>query len=539
MGGHKTGIAVIGAGYWGKNLVRNFHTLGALRVICDSDTATHDSFRKSYPGVTVVSAISEAIHHPEVNGVAIATPAVTHYSIASESISAGKDVYVEKPLCLDVAEGEKLLKHAAKAEKILMIGHLLQYHPAVIKLKELVKSGELGRLQYIYSNRLNLGKIRTEENILWSFAPHDISVILSLTNQMPESVASFGSYFLHKNIADVTLSNLTFHSGISAHIFVNWLHPFKEQKLVIVGDKKMAVFNDMEPEDKLLLYPHAINWRSGVPVPDKKEAIKVELEKTEPLLSECKSFVQAVETRVPPFTDGQEGLNVLKVLTACQTSMERGGKIVRLDETVTAAAPAAGEYFVHPTAIVDEGCQVGAKSKIWHFSHVLKGSALGANCNVGQNVVIGPSVKIGNGCKIQNNVSVYEGVTLEDDVFCGPSMVFTNVMNPRAHIVRKSEYKTTLVKKGTTIGANATIVCGTTLGEYCFIGAGAVVTKDVAPYALMVGAPAKQKGWMCSCGVKLDFKKNRAMCKACGESYALNKGSVAKAAAAPAPKKKK
>lgn len=534
MSGHKTGIAVIGAGYWGKNLVRNFHTLGVLRVICDSDTATHDSFRKSYPGVTVVEGASQAIHNPEVGAVAIATPAGTHYSIASESISAGKDVYVEKPLCLDVADGEKLVRQAAKAGKILMVGHLLQYHPAVIKLKELVKTGELGRIQYIYSNRLNLGKIRTEEDILWSFAPHDISVILSLTNQMPVSVTSFGSYFLHKNIADVTLSNLTFHSGISAHIFVNWLHPFKEQKLVIVGDKKMAVFNDIEPEDKLLLYPHTINWRSGVPVPDKKEAIKVELEKTEPLLNECKSFVEALQSRSAPFTDGQEGLNVLKVLTACQASMERGGKIVKLDEPT---APAAN-YFAHPTAIVDDGCHVGAKTKIWHFSRVLKGSVVGENCSVGQNVVIGPSVKIGNGCKIQNNVSVYEGVTLEDDVFCGPSMVFTNVMNPRAHIVRKSEYKPTLVKKGSTIGANATIVCGTTLGEYSFIGAGAVVTKDVPPYALMVGAPARQKGWMCSCAVKLEVKKNSAACKACGETYALKNGSLVKAPAA-APKKKK
>lgn len=535
MSAHKTGIAIIGAGYWGKNLVRNFHSLGVLRVICDSDPSAHDSMRKSYPGVTIVADVAQAIANPEVDAVAIATPAGTHYSLASECIAAGKDVYVEKPLCLDVADGEKLVQQAAKAGKILMVGHLLQYHPAIIKLKELVKTGELGRLQYIYSNRLNLGKIRMEEDILWSFAPHDISVILSLTNQMPDSVASFGSYFLHKNIADVTMSNLTFHSGISAHIFVNWLHPFKEQKLVIVGDKKMAVFNDIEPEDKLLLYPHTINWRSGVPVPDKKEAVKIELEKTEPLLNECKSFVDAVQSRVPPFTDGQEGLNVLKTLTACQLSMKRGGKIVRLDEPVAAVV----DYFAHPTAIVDEGCLIGNKTKIWSFSHVLKGSVVGESCNIGQNVVIGPNVKIGNGCKIQNNVSVYDGVTLEEDVFCGPSMVFTNVLNPRAHIVRKSEYKPTLVKKGTTIGANATIVCGVTLGEYSFIGAGAVVTKDAPPYALMVGAPALRKAWMCSCGVKLDFKKNRSVCKACGETYALKNGSVAKAPAPTAPKKKK
>jgi UDP-2-acetamido-3-amino-2,3-dideoxy-glucuronate N-acetyltransferase len=175
-------------------------------------------------------------------------------------------------------------------------------------------------------------------------------------------------------------------------------------------------------------------------------------------------------------------------------------------------------YFAHESTYIDEGSEIGEGCKIWHFTHVMAGAKIGPRCNIGQNCVISPKVIIGTNVKIQNNVSVYEGVILEDDVFCGPSMVFTNVINPRSHVLRKHEYRTTLVKKGASIGANATIVCGTTLGEYCFIGAGAVVTKDVPPHALMVGVPAKQTGWICECGIRLDASLD---CKACGKSYQL------------------
>jgi UDP-2-acetamido-3-amino-2,3-dideoxy-glucuronate N-acetyltransferase len=186
------------------------------------------------------------------------------------------------------------------------------------------------------------------------------------------------------------------------------------------------------------------------------------------------------------------------------------------------------KYFQHESAYVDEGCSVGEGTKIWHFSHLMKGSRIGRSCNIGQNVLVSPGVIIGDNVKIQNNVSVYTGVTLEDDVFCGPSMVFTNVMNPRSHIVRKHEYKRTLVKRGASIGANATIVCGTTLGEYAFVGAGAVITKDVPAYALMAGVPAKRMGWMCQCGEKLPaFKAGKAKCRACGDAYKKTKSGIA------------
>jgi UDP-2-acetamido-3-amino-2,3-dideoxy-glucuronate N-acetyltransferase len=466
------------------------------------------------------------LENDAINAVAIATPAETHYETVKEALLAGKHVFVEKPLALREEEGVELNELARERERVLMVGHLLQYHPAVITLKELVSNGDLGKIEYIYSNRLNLGKIRREENILWSFAPHDISVILALTDEMPDQVISSGANYLHQKVADVTLSSLSFPTGIRAHIFVSWLHPYKEQRMVVVGDRKMALFNDVEPEDKLLLYPHTIEWKNHVPVPDKKEAQSVSLEKKEPLREECAHFLECIENNLEPRTGGEEALRVLKVLQACQKSLEQEGRPVLLNEKGVSRRPVTG-YQVHETALVDDGCEVGDGTKIWHFSHILKGSRIGRECNIGQNVVVGPDVTIGNKVKIQNNVSVYTGVTLEDGVFCGPSMVFTNVYNPRSYIPRMNELRGTLVKEGATLGANSTIMCGHTIGRFSFVGAGAVVLDDVTDYALMVGNPAKRKGWMCRCGVRLHFDGDKAACDACGQRYSKNGGGIA------------
>jgi len=382
-------VAIIGAGHWGKNLVRVNHSLGALAAVCDTDHRVIEKCRADYPGVTTVDNPEEVFADGSVDAVFVATPAETHFEYVRQGLNAGKHVFVEKPLCLDVGEGAELVALAKGKKLILMVGHLLQYHPAVTALKKLIDDGELGRLQYIYSNRLNLGKIRTEENILWSFAPHDISVMLSLAREMPDRVSAFGSHFLHDKIADVTLSHFLFPSGVTAHIFVSWLHPFKEQKLVVVGDRKMAVFNDTEPEHKLLLYPHEINWRGGVPVPAKKEAEVIAIDTKEPLLIECETFLRAVKTGDQPPTGGEEGLNVLSVLTACQSSIEHGGRVI---EPKRRTAAVAVPYQVHETAVIDDGCQIGEGTKIWHFSHLMRGCVVGPRCNIGQNVVIGPNV---------------------------------------------------------------------------------------------------------------------------------------------------
>jgi len=490
-------IAVVGGGYWGKNLVRNFHQIGALNTVCDADIERLAVFQEQY-GVKTTPSFLDILSDPDIKGIALVTPAERHADMVKEALLAGKHVFVEKPLALDSSDGEGLVKLAKEKNRVLMVGHLLHYHGAVKKIKDLVSAGELGRVQYIYSNRLNLGKIRREENILWSFAPHDVSVILSLTEgEVPESLACSGGAYLHNRIADVTVSTMNFPSGVKAHIFVSWLHPYKEQKLVIVGDKKMAVFNDVEQKDKLLLYPHEIEWKQGMPVPVKAEAEVVDFERTEPLKDECRHFIECMETGKKPITDGEEGLRVLQVLQSLQKSLDKGGKTVTL-------LPSEGlSYMAHPTATVDDSCKIGLGTKIWHYSHISSGCEIGENCNIGQNVFIAPNVKTGNNVKIQNNVSLYEGVELGDDVFCGPSMVFTNVLNPRSHISRKHEYRKTRVGKGTTFGANCTIVCGHDIGDYAFIGAGAVVTKNVPSHALVVGNPAKKIGWMCRCGAKL------------------------------------
>jgi len=492
------GLAVVGCGYWGKNLVRNFSALGVLRLACDPDPAARAALTGQYPELSTTGSYAEVLADVAIGAVAIATPAAQHFDHVRQALEAGKDVFVEKPLALRVEEGRRLLETAADRDRILMVGHLLRYHPGIIKLKELLDAGGLGKIYYVYSNRLNLGKFRTEENILWSFAPHDISAILYLLGERPCDVAARGGNYLHPERADVTVTTLRFPSGVSGHIFVSWLHPYKEQKLVVVGDKGMAVFDDVAPDRKLTVYQHAVDWVERVPVPHREEGRDVAFPVEEPLRAECRHFLRCVANRERPWTDGEEGLAVLEVLERCQRSLDRG-------PSWRPGPPGTGEpqYFAHETAVVEQPCAIGAGTKIWHFAHVMRGARIGERCILGQNVNVDGGVVIGNNVKIQNNVSVYTGVELEDDVFCGPSCVFTNVINPRSQIVRHSQYLRTLVRRGATIGANATIVCGATVGRYAFIGAGAVVRGDVPDYALMVGVPARRRGWMSRHGHRL------------------------------------
>ena len=425
-----------------------------------------------------------------------------------------------------MAEGQAIADLAERRGRILMVGHLLEYHPAVERLRELVDAGDLGKIHYIYSNRLNLGRIRTEENALWSFAPHDVHVMLRILGEEPVEVSCHGGNYVNQHVADVTMSNLEFGSGVRGHIFVSWLHPYKDHRLVVVGDRKMAVFEDVGGSAKLRLYPHRVDWIDRVPVSVKAEAEDVPLGTAEPLEIECRHFIECVTNRTRPRTDGRNGVAVLRVLEDCQRSLERGGMPVRRTQSLPKA------YTAHATAVVDAGCEIGEGTRVWHYSHVNTGATIGRGCSLGQNVFVATGVTIGNNVKIQNNVSVYEGVVLEDDVFCGPSMVFTNVVNPRSHVSRKHEYRPTLVRRGATIGANATIVCGHTVGRYAFIAAGAVVASDVPDYALMMGVPARRAGWMCQCGVRLPLEaalplNGACSCDGCGTEYAWSGDTLA------------
>jgi predicted dehydrogenase/acetyltransferase-like isoleucine patch superfamily enzyme len=505
-------VAVVGCGYWGKNHVRNYAEIGALEALVDHHEGVVSDLIAKHGGRALT--FEQALDDPRIDAFVFALPPSQNHALGLRALQAGKHVFVEKPISLEVKLAEELCIAAERFDRRLMVGHILQYHPAFLKLKEIVREGQLGQLRYITSNRLNLGRIRREEDVFWALAPHDISMILSLIGTEPEKVEAVGGYYLHPSIADVTTTHLSFPSGEQAHIFVSWLHPFKEQKLTIVGSEGMAVFDDGEPwERKLLLYPHKLEWRDNIPVPTKAEAIPVAVEQKEPLREECLHFLNCVRTGARPRTDGREGVSVLSVLERASDALRagRGPATAPKNNATQTAQPThaprvAKDYpgvHIHESAYVDAGVDIGEGSKIWHFSHILGDVTLGKKVIVGQNVVIGPSVKVGNNCKIQNNVSLYKGVTLEDGVFCGPSCVFTNVNNPRAEIERKSEFRPTLVKRGVTIGANATIVCGYKIGEYAFIAAGAVVTEDVPAFALMAGVPAKRIGWMSHAGGKL------------------------------------
>ena len=518
---HSTGprVAVIGCGYWGKNLVRTFAEIGALQAVVDADEGTAAALASQHG---VASArVGDVLADPGIEAVVIAAPAKDHAAVALDALHAGKHVFVEKPLALDVDDAERVVAAADERGLTLMVGHLLQYHPAFLALRQMVDDGALGELRYLYSNRLNLGRFRREENILWSFAPHDLSMLLALVGDAPDQVTAVGSTFLSDNVPDVTTTHMTFPSGPRAHVFVSWLHPFKEQRLVVVGADAMAVFDDTAPwESKLVVFEHGVSWDGLTPVPVRADPTPIRLEACEPLRLECEHFLHAVASGETPRTDGHEGVRVLKVLDAAERSLVAGGGPVVPALAGVGAHPGAS---VHPSAYVDDDVTIGAGTKVWHFSHVLPGSRIGADCSLGQNVVVGPDVIIGDRCRIQNNVSVYSGVTLEDGVFCGPSCVFTNVHNPRAEVSRKDEFRSTLVRRGASIGANATIVCGNEIGEYAFIGAGAVVTSDVPAHALMVGAPARRIGWMSHDGERLG---DDLVCPRTGRRYEEHDGHL-------------
>ncbi|MDB9951852.1 Gfo/Idh/MocA family oxidoreductase [Porticoccaceae bacterium] len=315
----KKNIAVIGCGHWGKNLVRNFAELGALAAVCDPNDKLAQSYAEQYNvGNLSFAAI---LANPAIEGVVLAVPAPLHASMAIEVMKATKHVYVEKPLAMNRIEAEAMIASAKKNGVQLMVGHLLQYHPIFMAVRELVESGELGALSYVYSNRLSFGKVRSEEDVIWSFAPHDISMILSLTGQEPEMVRTESSCILQPDIADTATVHMEFKSALKAHVSVSWLHPFKEQKLVVVGQGGMAVFDDTKPwNEKLALYRHIVQTTGGLPNLEKAEVEYLEVPQSEPLKNECQHFINVVSENAVPLTDGDEGLRVLKVLSAASLS---------------------------------------------------------------------------------------------------------------------------------------------------------------------------------------------------------------------------
>lgn len=309
-------LAVIGCGYWGKNLARNFAELGALTAVVDPNPETAKKHAEMH-GVAALT-MDEALADDSIDAVAIAAPAELHKALTLQAIAAGKHVYVEKPLALSVEDGEEMRDAANAAGLKLMVGHLLQYHPIFVALRDMVRAGDLGKLRYAYSNRLSMGKFRVEEDAFWSLAPHDVSMLLALFDEAPSEVRGGGLDFVTPGVADESRVDMVFPSGGRAHVFASWLHPFKEQRLVVVGDKAMAVFEDSNPvwEEKLTLYRHTVDTSGPVPAPVKADAEFISVAKGEPLKDECQHFLDCVANDTTPFSDAEEALRVLAVLEA-------------------------------------------------------------------------------------------------------------------------------------------------------------------------------------------------------------------------------
>ncbi len=320
----KKNIAVVGCGHWGKNLVRNFYELGVLATICDPSTEIVEKYSKQYDVKN--NSFTEIINDPNINGVVLAVPAKHHSSLAIDAIKKGKNVFVEKPLAMNENDATFMIETAKENKVQLMVGHLLQYHPVFKKVKDIVQQGEIGEINYIYSNRLSFGKIRTEEDVIWSFAPHDISMILSLADQEPEFITAHSTSILQNNIADTATIHITFKSGLKSHISVSWLHPYKEQKLVVTGKTAMLVFDDTKPwNEKLSILRYQAEMTNNSPNLKKNDLEFIKVIEDEPLKNECQHFIDVVGNNIKPLTNGHEGLKVLKVLTLA-TQSEKDNK---------------------------------------------------------------------------------------------------------------------------------------------------------------------------------------------------------------------
>ena len=313
---NKKFIGLIGCGYWGKNLARDLNYFGVLSRVSDINPKARDFVSQISKNITFSNDYKKILRDKTISSVVIATPAKSHYKIVREALVARKNVFVEKPLCLKYSDGKKLLLLSKKNKVKLMVGHLMLYHPAYIKMKENITKGKIGKVRYIYSNRLALGKLRKEEDVLWSFAPHDISMILDLVNEELINVKAFGAKYLSNKVADTTVTLLKFRNKIKSHIFVSWLHPYKDQRLVVVGEKGMLVFADvLSNENKLVFYNHKVGWVKNIPLIQKAEGKIIPFNySAEPLKLECKAFIDWVTKGKTPISVVEEGLKVLKVL---------------------------------------------------------------------------------------------------------------------------------------------------------------------------------------------------------------------------------
>ncbi|MFB3882470.1 MAG: Gfo/Idh/MocA family protein [Armatimonadota bacterium] len=323
-------VAVIGAGRWGRNHVRNFAALDALGAICDSSPQALAAVSVP-PGVTAYTDFGAVLSDPAVGALVLATPPDLHFSQAMAALASGRHVLVEKPMTLSLGEAEEMERAAREQRLVLMVGHLLEYHPAFVKLRALVSAGELGEIVRLDASRLGAGAFHHRESVLWDLAPHDLSMILRLLSGAPQSVQAMGSSHVRPDLEDVVSANLAFPGGVRAQVMVSWLHPLKEQRLVVVGRRKTAVFDDVAKTGKLMLYPTRVPWQEGGPVTAQGEPEVVPYPEAEPLRAECEHFLHCVSAGSQPLTDGASGVRVAQVLDACERSLRADGTSIRLE----------------------------------------------------------------------------------------------------------------------------------------------------------------------------------------------------------------
>lgn len=318
-------IAVVGSGYWGKNLVKNHHELNSLYAVCELDSEKRLEISKNFPEVKLYDDYQKLLNDKAVDGIVIATPAPTHFELAKYSLESGFPTYVEKPLTLTLNDAKFLTNLAKEKNLPLMVGHILEYHPAMVKMQELIIQNAIGKIKHIRCSRINLGKIRSHENIWWSFAPHDLSIIFMLINQEPEKIQTSSFKPLQNGIADTVYADLLFKSGQSAHIHVSWLEPIKLHQTVVIGETGMLVFNDTLKENKLMLYKYT--YDNEIPNLNKQTEISVEYKDIQPLKAECQHFIDCIENNKNPKTDGESACRIIKILESIDNQLKKSGEI--------------------------------------------------------------------------------------------------------------------------------------------------------------------------------------------------------------------
>jgi len=479
-------IAIIGCGYWGSNLIRVFAQSEQinLHTCCDLDESKLKKVKMIYPYINITSNYQEVITNPEIHAVIIATPVFSHYKLAKLALLANKHVLVEKPLTYTCKESQELIELANQKNKILMVDHTFEYEPAIRKIKKIIESKELGEIYYINANWLNLGKLQPDVNVVFDLATHIFSIINYITGKEPLNIKATGETYISNNkLEEMANLIIKYPNKIIANINVSWLEPYKVRKLTLVSSKKMLVFDLLNPQEQLKIFDkgvdvnhleNTISYRSG-------DVYSPNIEPIEPLKEMANHFISCIKENKKPLTSGENGLIVVKLLEAAAQSLKNKGIEIKLNEKNSNISLGNNSRIFQPTLTNLYGCEIGDNTKIGAFVEIQK------------------NAKIGNNCKISSHSFICEGVTIEDDVFIGHGVRFINDKYPRATsggiLQTEEDWKVipTIVKKGASIGTNATILCGITIGENALVGAGSVVTRDVPPNSVVYGNPAKIK----------------------------------------------